>query len=162
MPKGIGADVSDGHKGCPTCQQRKPLDQFHKSKATVHGYGVYCKDCQRERHDKWRRKNLGYMAEQSKKWRLNNPRLSKDHSLRTVYGVPLGWYDATLEAQGGKCACCGAVDPGGRGDFHVDHCHTEGHVRGLLCHGCNVSLGHFQHDVSVLEMAIAYLNRTSR
>jgi hypothetical protein len=48
----------------------------------------------------------------------------------------------------------------GKGVFHVDHCHDRGHVRGLLCHNCNVGIGNFQHDTAVLESAIQYLNQT--
>ena len=58
-------------------------------------------------------------------------------------------YEGLLAAQGVKCAICGTADPGGRGRFHVDHCHGCGSddagkpignpdsVRGLLCHNCN-------------------------
>src|SRR6266516_5069227 len=100
------------------------------------------------------------MRDASKKFRTDNPRLAKDHSLKSRYGVPLGWYEETLAEQNGQCACCGTTDPGGKGDFHVDHCHDEGHVRGLLCHGCNLGIGYLKHSETVLEAAIRYLSRT--
>lgn len=59
------------------------------------------------------------------------------------YGIRQEEYDALLAEQGGKCALfavCGSSDPGA-GDKYwcVDHDHKTGHVRGLLCHRCNIS-----------------------
>ena len=63
-----------------------------------------------------------------------------------------------LEAQNGRCKICGTDTPMGNGAFHVDHCHMTNKVRGLLCHKCNVGLGHFNDNISLLSTAILYLN----
>lgn len=56
------------------------------------------------------------------------------------------------------CAICGRTEGNGRfGQLHIDHCHDTGKVRGVLCHSCNVSLGHFNHDPDLLRKAAAYL-----
>ena len=57
------------------------------------------------------------------------------------------------------CDICGRTEVSGRwgNNMHIDHNHTTGKVRGVLCHGCNVSLGHFQHDLDLLDRAVAYL-----
>lgn len=162
MPKGIDLDLSSGLKTCPKCQAAKPLSDYHKSKSTVTGLQVYCKACGAARYDEWRRKNLKKMAEDQKRRRRADPERFKDYERKGRYGLEPGEYAALLKAQGGVCAICGRIDSNGRGSFHVDHCHDLKHVRGLLCHGCNVSIGHFQHDTAVLEAAINYLNRTSR
>jgi hypothetical protein len=39
----------------------------------------------------------------------------------------------------------------------VDHCHTGGQVRGLLCHNCNRALGLLQDSVPALKAAVKYL-----
>lgn len=62
-------------------------------------------------------------------------------------------YDELLSVQQGKCAICGAR-PGERGfggkgyiarRLVLDHCHTTGQVRGLLCVGCNTHLGEYEY-----------------
>jgi Autographiviridae endonuclease VII len=79
------------------------------------------------------------------------------------YGLTQEEVAALLVSQGGGCAICGTTDPKGRhSGFHVDHDHATGVVRGILCHGCNVSLGHFRDHVDLLEAAIAYLKRNSQ
>jgi len=75
-----------------------------------------------------------------------------------IYGLELGQYDRMLEAQGGVCAIChGLCDRGGA--LSVDHDHTSGAVRGLLCNGCNVGLGGFRDDPERLRAAILYLEK---
>lgn len=49
-------------------------------------------------------------------------------------------YNQIMEYQGHCCAICGKTDNGGR-RFHMDHCHTTGVIRGLLCYSCNTKLG---------------------
>jgi len=39
----------------------------------------------------------------------------------------------------------------------VDHCHSTGKIRGLLCHNCNRALGLMQDNVETLQNAIDYL-----
>lgn len=71
------------------------------------------------------------------------------------YGLTPDGFDAMLAGQGGACAICsGQVTARG---WHVDHCHETGTVRGILCHQCNVGLGHFKDDPVRLAAAIAYL-----
>jgi hypothetical protein len=43
---------------------------------------------------------------------------------------------------------------------HVDHCHTTGLVRGVLCFNCNAALGHLKDSEDRLKALIDYLQRT--
>lgn len=74
------------------------------------------------------------------------------------FGITKDDYAGMVVAQGSKCAICGT--------FHeyaaalaVDHCHSTGKVRGLLCRSCNTALGFLKDDVALLRAAIDYLER---
>lgn len=43
----------------------------------------------------------------------------------------------------------------------IDHCHTTGKIRGLLCTNCNNMLGKAKDNVEVLKKAISYLEQTN-
>lgn len=74
------------------------------------------------------------------------------------YGINLSDYQRMLEQQEGICAICSAPEAEQfKGVFHVDHCHTTGQVRGLLCRGCNHMLGVVGDDPHKLLRAITYL-----
>ena len=60
-----------------------------------------------------------------------------------------------LEKQNHVCAICGNKDNNKK--LAVDHCHTTGVIRGLLCSACNTSLGKFKDSVELLQNAIQYL-----
>lgn len=73
------------------------------------------------------------------------------------YGLTRDEYEALLERQGHVCAICQKPDTTAKGILGVDHDHTTGRVRGLLCHPCNVGLGHFQDDPALLTRAAVYV-----
>ena len=87
---------------------------------------------------------------------------AKHAGLRAVlrkFGLTMAWYDALDK----RCYICGSTLAGGRGRMHFDHnhdCCAKGCprcFRGLLCHKCNIGLGHFHDDPSLLASAIKYL-----
>ena len=59
---------------------------------------------------------------------------------------------AELKATTHECVICGTP-----GELVVDHDHTTGKVRGLLCSHCNRGLGHFRDSPMLLEFAAQYL-----
>jgi hypothetical protein len=62
-----------------------------------------------------------------------------------------------LKAQNYKCAICGNEDEVEGRKLAIDHCHSEGRVRGLLCGKCNRGLGLFYDNTDLLEKAKDYL-----
>lgn len=81
------------------------------------------------------------------------------------YDLTIEDFYAMLAAQKGKCAICNKkfhIERADRlGKIHIDHCHALGHVRGLLCRGCNVGLGFFKEDRLALKNAIKYLTENA-
>lgn len=75
------------------------------------------------------------------------------------YGITPEEYDTLNEQQNGVCAIC-ATPPSSKdrgGKLHVDHCHTTGKVRGLLCTKCNMVLGGINDNIDLLEHIKTYL-----
>lgn len=80
--------------------------------------------------------------------------------LKANYGLSPDQVVAMLAAQGNRCAICGSETPKTHHDqWHVDHDHTTGKVRGLLCGPCNTGLGQLQDDPVVIRAALAYVER---
>lgn len=91
-------------------------------------------------------------------WRATKPHYMRMH----LYGVSQQQYEAMLAEQGGLCAVCRTDEWGGRhGVPHVDHDHSTGAVRGLLCDNCNQGLGRFGDDPTRLRAAAEYLERST-
>ena len=61
---------------------------------------------------------------------------------------------------GGHCAICGEFVQ--QQDFHLDHDHATGVVRGVLCGPCNLGLGSFRDSRSNLLRAARYLAKANR
>jgi hypothetical protein len=107
--------------------------------------------------------NKARSRESGARYRDRNPRVSKNGYLKRNYGITIEVYEQMLESQGGVCKICKnpefEVDKkkGKLKDLAVDHCHTTGKVRGLLCGRCNTSLGKFKDDPALLRSAILYL-----
>ena len=78
--------------------------------------------------------------------------------LQAAYGFTGVELRRMLAAQDGHCAICPTpIEPGV--STCVDHCHTTGAVRGVLCGHCNSGLGYFRDNPEYLASAISYLGR---
>ena len=102
-----------------------------------------------------------YMRE----YRRKHPAREKNTQLKKDFGIDLQTYDGMLAEQDGRCAICGKKeeqkrwDGKGKKNLAVDHCHTTGKVRGLLCSKCNTGLGSFKEDPKIFLAALNYLNK---
>lgn len=81
---------------------------------------------------------------------------SRRSELKRRFGITPEQYDEMLAEQEGVCAICGK-EQGGR-TLAVDHDHSTGEVRGLLCTTCNVHLAWLE-DADWRSRAEAYLRR---
>lgn len=68
------------------------------------------------------------------------------------YGLTPEQYNELVAAQEGKCAVCATAEH----LLHIDHDHTTGKVRGLLCGNCNRALGILKEDPERITALAAY------
>jgi hypothetical protein len=138
---------SDLYRKCMTCGEQKYATEFYvRDKKTGRRHSV-CKICDRKR-----------VKEQY------NAETYRNQHLKRMYGITQQDYDVMLAEQNNQCAICKTTDPGGRHKsnyFVVDHCHTTGKVRKLLCHHCNTALGLVGDNVDTLHKMINYLGINS-
>lgn len=83
--------------------------------------------------------------------------------MKRSYGIDFKQYEEMLFLQDGKCAICKADPPKNQHKtrLNIDHCHTNGNIRGLLCDCCNRALGLMRDNTELLQKAIEYLNKNS-
>jgi len=128
-------------KTCSHCGQTKPLGDFYTSKKEKMGREGYCKLCRNsQRKEHWTKGRL--------------PR--QNSYLKYVHGITLEEYNNLLGKQGGVCALCGNINRHGVA-LHVDHDHTTGEIRGLLCFCCNSALGNAHDNPVILRKMADYL-----
>jgi hypothetical protein len=78
--------------------------------------------------------------------------------MKSKYGIGLFDYRKMYANQSGKCAICNDEKSDyGKNGLVIDHCHSKGHIRELLCGKCNTGLGHFNDDINRLTNAMEYL-----
>ena len=82
---------------------------------------------------------------------------SRRRTLLREYGLTVESFSEMLANQSGRCGICKVLFSKKK-RINVDHCHDTKVVRGLLCTGCNVSLGHIERK-GFLEKANKYLSR---
>lgn len=88
-----------------------------------------------------------------------NKRYQRECFDRFKYGLEPEHKQAIFDSQNGCCAICGYKFGQKTGDMKVDHDHSTGAVRGLLCDLCNRGLGMFRDSQDNLTKAISYLAR---
>lgn len=102
-------------------------------------------------------------AARMRRQRLRSPELREKQwvwHLNRKYGMTPDQYGALLIDQGGCCRLCRR--PPGKKWLHVDHDHSKvkgqpGFLRGLLCDKCNIGLGSFRDNPTVLRLAAEYI-----
>lgn len=128
-------------KTCSRCYRNLSLQFFRVDKRYTGGHTCWCKDCYKENN------KVHYIN--TKRWK----------DIEKKYGISKEQYKKMEERQGGLCACCkqNPKDRGKNGVLVVDHCHTTGAVRGLLCAKCNAGIGFFDDNPALLVLASTYL-----
>ena len=113
---------------CKCCGDRKTPSEFRKrTEATHTGYRTSCKACER----------LG----------------RRDRYLMERYGIDHSEYEELVSESGG-CEICGSQ---GSPWLCVDHCHSTGKIRGILCNNCNTGVGLLGDTEEAVLRAVQYL-----
>lgn len=83
---------------------------------------------------------------------------SRNSNLGAKYKISHDDYEELLKKQDNKCVTCLTDVPiKAGGVLDIDHCHTSGKVRGLLCHNCNIAIGLARDDSDILRNMASYL-----
>lgn len=167
--------ISQGRKGfiCGTCQYRKRTFNSYDLPNHVgepsypvkpnlpEGIAKICKKhghlTKDECYLQGKHKNSLYQYWYCKKCIL-------DLNIKNKYGLEHGLedYEAMLSAQNGICAICkctinNTTRNGKIKRFNIDHDHSTGLNRKILCSACNSGLGYFKDSIETLQSAIHYL-----
>ena len=128
-------------KTCIKCKQLLPITEFHRNRSKPGGRQNFCRQC----------------AKAIKKARSNGqPEYRRWEQIKRKYGMTQHEWEALFKEQDECCAICKTKVPGGS-NWHTDHCHDSGKVRGILCCNCNQGLG--QIGDNNLIAAVFYLQK---
>jgi hypothetical protein len=138
---------------CSKCSQVKTLDEMSKDSSRKGGLSSWCKACRRVSARKW-----GAITEnKAPRIRDISYEQSRNYMLKHRYGITQEDYTTLLRNQQHSCAICKKDINDMTYHLHVDHSHTTGEVRGLLCSPCNVYLGYIKDNPTIFQNGIQYL-----
>ena len=167
-------------KRCTKCGAVKELGEFNLNNSIKGGHRGECRSCQKEYGKKYIKEHvkrrLEYLKEHKKETSESRRSYDKQRPNRSVYrgdryknvyGISREEFNKMVENQSGVCAICGkperatAKNTGKTKCLSVDHDHSTGNVRGLLCSCCNTAIGHLRDDPNLLRKAASYLESFS-
>jgi hypothetical protein len=125
---------------CSRCKVERPTSEFPVDPQRRDGLYPWCKVCK-----------AAYM----RNYTLTKPQYHRRREVLRRYGLSWTTYQYMAANQNGCCAVCG--DQPTKLPLCVDHDHSTGKIRGLLCHLCNTGLGAFRDRPELLTAAINYL-----
>lgn len=127
---------------CSKCGIFRKLADYHVNLLGSFGVRKDCKECIKKYH-----------ADKKELDPIGTRIALKNTNLMRNYNITIEEYNKLLEEQEGKCAICDKlmVEP------HLDHDHSTGKIRALLCQQCNMGIGMFGDDPDLVVKAAAYL-----
>jgi hypothetical protein len=103
-----------------------------------------------------------------KEWRLRNPEknraISRNSSLKGLYGITVSDYNRMMLEQGGSCAMCGEKLKKRKRNYPVDHDHSKSgpeSVRGIVHDQCNRIIALLENEPEKVQKAREFLSRHS-
>lgn len=171
-------------KQCKKCNEIKDESIFNKDSTRPDGFHPYCRSCRaQEKRNAYNADPEKAKEQKRRSYAKHKERLKKEQreyfatpegkarARRIVsmsrYGITQEQYDSMRESQDYKCLICDTheteVPKGNSASYktalHIDHCHSTGEIRGLLCTNCNTMLGKAKDNIVILQSAIFYLTK---
>ena len=138
-------------KMCNRCKTYKLMPEFAINKKSIGGRKSICKVCSNDAQ-----KAL-YKRRREEDPEAHTLKLRKQ-TLKKGYGLTLDDFDRMLQEHNHVCAVCGKPESF-RENLTIDHCHTTGKIRGLLCTNCNSGIGKLGDTSVAVLKAVVYLER---
>ena len=121
----------------PPLNSHKPLCKLGHERKNLTSHNA-CRECTRRVSKQWQWKTRGIK--------------NADGSQFTLVD-----YDRAYQIQSGLCKLCGKHNSILASPLQPDHCHIDGHFRGLLCNECNTSIGKLGDTIESVEKVLNYL-----
>jgi len=136
---------------CSTCHKPKDENEFYKRKNKPI---AQCKTCHNNRTNGWYRRNrTEQLIARRERYKIFGQDIrNKRRGITTQQLLELH------QEQNDCCAICHKPEAI-KSVLSLDHSHSNGQIRGLLCMRCNLLLGQANDDIMVLKEAIAYLEK---
>lgn len=136
-------------KICKRCKIEKPIFEFAKGRSN--GSHAWCKPCMSEYQ-------VTYKQKKGKEY-------FKNYNFMAKYGITLEEANKLLLDQNNACALCEKevqLLPGFSNAAHIDHCHSSGKIRGILCGNCNTALGKLGDSIESINKVLKYLEQGNK
>ncbi len=155
-------------KHCPGCNKDLPLSAFgsriKRGKLEIRSQ---CKECGARGAARYRAEHPEKVRAAKQAYRSKPQALSQGRRDQRRQAIRNLGYEgdpdaliAWMEEHGSCCDLCHYdISKSPRyHNLHIDHDHSSGKIRGLLCHNCNMALGLLRDDASLLRRAADYLD----
>lgn len=173
----------EAKKRCSRCLENKPVSQFYSAAATYDDLRAECRACSavrcRERRaaNKLLPRDRAGDTKRCERCRAVFPASSFSRDAGSTDGLyrycrPCNVIHARAHKYGltkdrvqemlwqTHCEACGKCLPS-NSDKHIDHRHSDGAVRGILCDRCNTTLGKCEENPAIFMALCDYLARTA-
>lgn len=114
----------------------------------------------REKYPEHYAKNAEKLKAAAKKRRINNPIKAKETNLKCKFGISFQEYQDLIKGQQFLCAACHTdLKALPTNEIQVDHNHTTGAIRAILCGPCNRALGLLGDDPIRVKKLATYISK---